>query len=124
MVTSMTDKSLMRYAVRGLDAPQESRVPQPSAPTHMTPQASATMSAEQSAGWNDWAHALIAERLNEVADVLGDECGQIEARLQKQITELQKEIVELKIANAYERGKSAGTILDLPALPKRGCLDA
>jgi hypothetical protein len=116
----MTDKPMMRYAVRGLDAPQESRVPQPSAPTHMTtPQASATMSPEQSSSWNDWAHALITERLNAVAEMLGDECGKIEARLQKQIGALEKQIVDLRIENAFLLGKNANVVIDLPSTPKR-----
>jgi hypothetical protein len=87
--------------------------------TRTTPQASTTMmSPQDSAAWNSWAEALIATRLNAFADTLGGECGLIEGRLQKQITCLQQEIVELKIAAAYERGKNAGVIIDLPALPR------
>jgi hypothetical protein len=82
------------------------------------PPATETMSAEQSVSWNSWANGLIAGRLNEVAEMLGAETGQIEARLQKQISALEKEVVELKIENAYARGKEAGTIIDLPSTPK------
>jgi hypothetical protein len=109
----------MRYAVRGIDdPPQESRAPQPSAPTRMTPPASTTMSAEQSVTWNAWAEALIATRLNAFADALGGECGLIEGRLQKQIAELQKQVTDLRIENAYERGRNAGVVIDLPSTPK------
>jgi hypothetical protein len=83
------------------------------------PQASATMSAEQSAGWTDWANGLIAERLNAVAEMLGDECGLIEGRLQKQISALEKQIVDLRIENAFERGRNANVVIDLPSTPKR-----
>jgi hypothetical protein len=84
-----------------------------------TPASATTMTVEQSASWNAWATGLIAARTAELADVLGAECGQIEARLQKQIAELQKQITDLRIENAFERGKNAGVVVDLPALPPR-----
>jgi hypothetical protein len=83
------------------------------------PQAATTMSPGDSEGWNSWAQSLIAARTAELADALGAECGQIEARLQKQIVELQKQVTDLRIENAYERGKNAGVVVDLPALPSR-----
>jgi hypothetical protein len=88
------------------------------------PQAAATMTPQDSEAWNSWANGLIAARLNEFADTIGSECGLIEGRIQKQITALEKQIVDLRIENAFERGKNAGVILDLPALPSRKSLHA
>jgi hypothetical protein len=78
----------------------------------------ATMSPQDSEGWNSWATGLIAERTAEVAAALGDECGKIEARLLGKITALEKQITDLRIADAYARGKEAGSIIDLPSTPK------
>jgi hypothetical protein len=83
-----------------------------------------TMSPGDSVAWNAWADALIAARLNAFADTIGSECGLIEGRLQKQIAELQKQVVELRIENAFERGKNSGVVVDLPALPPRKHLNA
>jgi hypothetical protein len=122
-------------------------VSQPSAPTRMTPPASATMTPEQSVGWNDWcigiARAEIGTELDKFAEMLGTEVAIIGNRIRADLREafataldklrtehaikmeaMQQEIIELKIANAYERGRNAGVIIDLPALPSRKNLNA
>jgi hypothetical protein len=148
---SFTAEELARFrAVDGQRVVKSARMPtppQPSAPTPQTPPASVTMSAEQSAGWNSWCLGIVrselGDALEKVADSLGTEVAIIGNRTRADLREafataldklrtehalkieaMQQEIIELKIANAYERGKNAGVIIDLPALPSRKNLNA
>jgi hypothetical protein len=95
----------------------------------------ATMSEAQSQGWNQWANALIDERMVNYAELFGAEVGAAEKVLRQELAKisnalavLREEITQVKLENAYLRGlgdRARGEVIDLPALPlpKRNALN-
>jgi hypothetical protein len=68
------------------------------------------------AAWDSWCKAHVGNGLDMLAHEVGAWCGQLEARLNKRISELEAEVGQLRAAAEVER---AAKIIDLPNWRKR-----
>jgi hypothetical protein len=69
---------------------------------------------QQVQDWDRWCKTHVNNGLDELARVIGEETGKIEARLNKRISELEAEIGQLRAQTEILRNAAVGAPVDLP----------
>jgi len=80
------------------------------------PKSAVAMNREAQAGWDNWAKTHVNNGLYELSYIIGEETAKIENRLNRKISELERELGQLRAARTVER---SAEVFDIPDWRRR-----